>query len=106
MLRHVGGAVDAQRPPRRRARLVEEIIAEPDAYFVRVETVRLEHELRAAVAQFDTIAAEIVDAYEAEGPALRTVEACRRFGRMCEYFRACTGGDIESDNRFVQIGRR
>lgn len=89
-----------------RQRLVEEIAEKPENYYARVEVVRLEHELVAALAAFDEIGAEIVDAYDRDRPAIKNADACRRFGRTCEYFGACTGSEELPNERFVQINRR
>lgn len=94
-------------PEEFRARLVEEVATSPESFYARVEVVRLEHELRAAVAEFDEIGLEVVQAYEREeGAAPRSTDACRRFGRLCDYFGVCTGGESLDSERFVQIGRR
>jgi hypothetical protein len=68
--------------------------------------VRLEHELTAALAAFDEIGSEIVDAYDRDRPAVRSTDACRRYGRMCEYFGACTGAEELPNEKFVQINRK
>ena len=93
-------------PDEYRARLVEKVCAEPDSYFARVQVVLIEHELRAAVEAFDEIAQEIVAAYDREGVAIRTPGACRRYGRLCDFWKTCTGGEEPTGDRFVKITRR
>ena len=59
-------------------------------WFVRREVVRLPHELHRANRELDQLAGEIVAA-NPNRPAPRTGDSCRRYGRRCDYWLACTG---------------
>jgi hypothetical protein len=83
-----------------RSRCIEEIAAAPERYYARVHVTRLERELQAALDGFRAVGREIVSAYGAHGPALRTTDACRRYGRTCDYFDVCTGAEDLASHRF------
>lgn len=84
-------------------RLLEEIAANPDKYFQRGEVVRLEAEERAAA--LDTWQLTRAMAEDARlGRHPRNADACRRYGRMCSYFDACTGAaSLDDASRFVRV---
>jgi len=63
---------------------------EQGPWFVRREVVRLPHELERANRELDQLAHEILAAQE-HRPAPRTADACKRYGRRCDYWLACTG---------------
>lgn len=77
-------------PEEFRARLVEAVATEPDAYYQRGMVVRLEEEVRDA--QFDAWqTAQSIREAEVAGRAPRNPDACVRFGYTCPFFAVCTG---------------
>lgn len=86
-----------------RARLLEALAEAPDAYYARQTIVRLEDEAARAVRDTDTIAEEILRVLPDE-PQPRSPDACKRYGRMCEFFDVCTGAaSLEDAGRFRRI---
>jgi hypothetical protein len=90
-------------PDEFRARLVEEISEKPEAYFARVEVVRLVHEQLRALRDIDAVAQDILRTERGE-PQPMTTDACRRHGRMCDFFPVCTQQTGLDSDRYVQIG--
>lgn len=88
-----------------RARLTEVIVADPSAYFARAEVVRLASELEA----FDEDKAEVTSSIrqaELLGLRARSLDACFKFNRPCEFLSVCDGtADINDPNLFTRSGR-
>lgn len=92
-------------PDEYRARLMEAISAEPNAFFLRAHVERLEDELRDGMA----------DIWET-GRAMREGElahrhprnpgACVRYGRTCEFFTVCAGEGSLDDARLYRRSER
>jgi PD-(D/E)XK nuclease superfamily len=85
-------------------RMIEEIAAEPDAYLIRGEVVRLEDEL-------PRMRQDLIDAIKLERAAAlfdlhpRNPDACTKFGSLCSMFDACAGrADVEDLQRFPRGG--
>lgn len=85
-----------------RARLLEDIAARPDSYYVRAEVTRLEDELREHQAEtWQTVESLTRDLRD--GRAARNPEACRQYGRLCAFFEHCsTGRPLSEDPRFTR----
>jgi len=71
-------------------RLTADIASDPNAYFQRGEVVRLESEITEAMADVWQIAQSLRSMIVA-GRAPRNPDACRRFGRVCDFFEVCVG---------------
>lgn len=83
-----------------RARLVEALAEAPQTYFARQLVVRFDEETARANRDTDRIAAEILRVVPDE-PQPRSPDACKRYGRMCEYFDVCTGAaSLDDSARF------
>jgi hypothetical protein len=85
-------------------RVIEEIAAEPDAFLIRGEVVRLEDEL-------PKMRQDLIDAIRLERAAAlfdlhpRNPDACARYGSMCSMFEACASrADITDQQRFPRGG--
>lgn len=88
-----------------RARMAEAIAADPGAYFARAEVVRLEHELEAFDADKAEATASIRQA-QLLGLKARSVDACFKFNRPCEFLGVCDGtADINDPNLFTRSER-
>jgi hypothetical protein len=82
-----------------RDRLTDLVCASPDDYYQRAVVKRLEHELDDARLDLWHLA----DAVLRTGPyAPRNPEACRGFGRLCEYFEVCFGGASLEDSTMYE----
>lgn len=77
-------------------RLVDAIAAAPDAYYARGEVARTESDLAEADADRWAVAAGLRDAART-GLRPRNPDACMRWGRVCDFFDACTGSASLSD---------
>jgi len=90
----------AETPGEFRARCIEVIAAEPDAYFRRGEVVRLEAE--AAEALFDDWQTAVqMRTAQRLGVFPRNPDACMKWGRPCEFFDVCAGeASIDDALRF------
>lgn len=87
-------------PEEYRARLVALVSAAPEDFYQRATVLRLEHELEAARLDLWHMA-EALSAERQYSP--RNPDACRGFGRTCEFFEVCFGGaDLESSG-FVKL---
>ena len=88
-----------------RTRVREAIAAEPEAYLVREEIVRLEAELQDASADvWDS--ARMIRESELAGRWPRNPAACQAYGRDCEYFEVCSGGArLDDPTRFRRADR-
>jgi hypothetical protein len=88
-----------------RTRLLEDIAAKPERYYVRGEVVRTADDEHAGAADAWMIAQSIREA-ERLGRFPRNVDACVRYGRTCDYFEVCTGtASITDELRFRTAGR-
>lgn len=87
-------------PEEFRLRLREKIGEAPTKYFARGTVVRLEADERDHA--FDTWQyARLIREAELEQRFPRNPDACRRYGRFCDYFPVCSGeSSIDDDNRF------
>ncbi len=80
-----------------RERLREDIEKHPDAYYRRAFIVRTHEEEYAAACDAFDVAAQI-DVARETGRFPRSVGACERYFRLCDYWPVCTGeAGIESD---------
>lgn len=87
-------------PEEYRARLVEAVVADPNAYFQRADVVRLEEEMRDAMADVWDLG-RVMRESELAGRAPRNPDACVRYGRTCEFFGVCTGeASLEDASQF------
>lgn len=85
------------------ARLAEDVMANPDAYFARGEVVRLEHELKEAMQDMWDTVRQMREAQLA-GRAPRNSAACRRYSGTCAFFDHCTGTvSLDDTSRFVKL---
>ncbi len=87
-------------PEAYRERLIALVSAAPNDYYQRATVLRLEHELAAARLDLWHMA-DALSVERAYSP--RNPDACRAFGRVCEFFEVCFGGaDLESSG-FVKL---
>lgn len=85
-----------------RARLVEDIAANPASYFQRGEVVRLEEEMREAMFDVWQLGQQIRES-ELADRAPRNPDACARYGRTCDFFDVCTGqASIDDPALFIR----
>lgn len=81
-------------------RIVEAIIAAPDAYYQRGEVIRLDTEM----VEFDNdqwMTARALRDCQLANSWPRNPNSCIRYGRLCGYWDVCTGADnIDNDDRF------
>jgi hypothetical protein len=90
-------------PDEYRKRLIESIAAEPEAYFQRGDVVRLEEEIHEALLDDWHFARFLRDSVR-EDIAPRNPDACKRYGRTCEFFGVCTGtASLEDERLFVRL---
>jgi hypothetical protein len=81
-------------------RNLETIVGEPDAYLARGKTVRFDTESCEAMIDLAE-STRAVRASRKSGIWPRHPHACERYGRMCDYFRVCSGdARIDDDERF------
>ncbi|MBP7149481.1 MAG: PD-(D/E)XK nuclease family protein [Acidobacteria bacterium] len=85
-----GQRIDDETPAEYGARCLETIAADPSGHYQRGEVVRFADELDAARYDVWQTAAQIREADRA-GRHPRNPDACVRYGRTCEFWRACTG---------------
>lgn len=89
-------------PEEFRARLVEDIASDPNAYFQRGDVVRLESEMSEALFDIWQLGQQIREA-ELADRAPRNPDACVRYGRTCPYFDVCTGAaSLDDTTRFTR----
>lgn len=82
------------------ARVREAIAEAPDSYFVRGEVVRLEDEDELAAWERWQLATQIRESNRI-GWYPRNTDACRRYGRLCDYFGVCTKSEsLDDASRF------
>lgn len=85
-----------EEPDEWRARLLVDIAERPDFYYARASVVRMESErLEAARDTWLTAAAIRESARLNAWP--RNPGSCEAYGRMCDYWRVCTGETVISD---------
>jgi hypothetical protein len=93
----------SETPEEYRARLREDIAANPDKYYQRGTVVRLEDEMRDAAFDAWETAKTIADGRRL-GRNPRKSWACRRWGSMCGFFDVCTGAaSLEDETRFRKL---
>lgn len=87
-------------PDEYRTRLLEHIAEQPERYYQRGTVVRLEAEEREAA--YDTWhLANMIREAEVQQRWPRNVDACSRYGRMCDFFDTCTGAaSLDDPTRF------
>lgn len=83
-------------PEEYRARVMAAVADDPNAYFLRADVVRLEEEMRDAMADVWNLGKQMHEARLA-GRFPRNPDSCVRYGRTCEYFGVCTGEASLSD---------
>lgn len=90
-------------PEEYRARIIEDIAADPASFYQRCEVVRLESELEEA--RYDTWqTAQAIQASRIAKRAPRNPDHCHRFGRLCPFFDVCTGAaNLEDESRFTKL---
>jgi hypothetical protein len=87
-------------PEEYRVRLQNDIASNPDRYFQRQTIVRLEAEDEAH--EQDVLqTAEMIRFAEQRHAFPRTVSACERYGRLCDYHPVCSGEANIEDSRYV-----
>lgn len=85
------------------ARLMEEVAGNPDKYFQRGEVVRLEAEEREAALDVWQLTRAMRED-ELAGRHPRNSDACKRFGRMCDFFGVCCGeASLDDTSRFKRL---
>jgi hypothetical protein len=90
----------AETPEEFRARCIDAICAEPDAYFRRGEVVRLEAEAEEALFDDWQTAQQMREA-ERLRRFPRNPDACMKWGRACDFFDVCAGeASLEDASRF------
>jgi len=87
---YAGQRLTDETPDEFHDRIVKELAAAPDRYFIRQEVVRLEAESRQHLADVQALARRL-------GDTTQTPENCVRFGSVCSFFPLCTGEKRESD---------
>lgn len=86
-----------------RLRVADAMGAEPDAFFSRLEVVRLDAELDDARADVWALAKELRDG-ELEQRHPRNPDACERHRRYCSFFDVCTGAaSLDDPTRFYVV---
>jgi hypothetical protein len=89
-------------PEEYRARLIEDVAADPAGYFARGEVTRLESEMEEAMFDVWQQAQQIREAQLANRWP-RNPDACMRYGRTCPYFSICSGEEsLEGNPKFVR----
>ncbi len=86
-----------------RDRLVEAIAVEPHRYFARGEVVRLESEMKEHLVDVWQTA-QSIRAGQVRNAAPRNPDACKAFGRTCEFFSICTKEASLDDAAFRRVG--
>lgn len=90
-------------PEEFRARLRESIAAEPERYYRREPVVRLEEDLRDHAYDIWAISRAIREDELAQR-APKNPDACRRYGRTCGFFDACTqAASLDDPTRFERL---
>ncbi len=83
-------------------RVVDDIAADPAAYFARGEVVRLEAEILDHQYDLWQLAAQIRESTNA-GRFPKNPDACVQYGRTCPYFSVCTGeASLDDPSLFSQ----
>jgi hypothetical protein len=89
-------------PEEYRERLISAIADNPERYYARAEVVRLEDEEQDAAYDLWETARAISEGQRA-GRAPRNPDACKRWGRTCEFFGVCTRAESLDSGRFRRI---
>lgn len=83
-------------PDEWRARLLTDIAARPDYYYARAPVVRMESE-RVEAARDTWLTAQAIRESARLDAWPRNPGSCEAYGRMCDYWRVCTGEAVVSD---------
>lgn len=95
--------LEDETPEEYRARCVEAIIADPNAYFQRVEVVRLAVERDEYAFDVWQLGRQIREA-EIAKRAPRNPDACFRYGTECEFWPVCSGtASIDDVTRYRRV---
>jgi hypothetical protein len=79
------------------ARLLDDIMSDPDKYYQRGEVVRLDEEEREAARDMWSHSESVLSGTTRP----RNPDACRRYGSLCPYFEVCTGeASLDDAGRF------
>lgn len=90
-------------PDEYRSRVVEAILGDPNAYFLRANVERLEAEMHDGLADVWQTGRTIRE-NELAGRHPRNPDSCVRFGRTCEFFTICCGEGSLDDARLFTRG--
>lgn len=86
-----------------RARVREEVAANPDKYYQRGTVVRLEEQMREHDLELWALSQSILFRRRA-GIAPRNPDACQRYGSTCSYFAICAGeASIDDQTQFRRL---
>jgi len=90
-------------PDEYKIRILEDIAEDPTGYFQRGDVPRLERDMEEALLD-DWQFAKFLRVAVRDDIAPRNPDACKRFGRICEYFPICTGaGSLEDPSLYVRV---
>jgi hypothetical protein len=92
-------------PAEYHARVLEAVASDPNSYFVRADVVRLEAEMRDAMADVWGLGKVMLESGRA-GRYPRNPDACVRYGRTCEFFGVCTGEASTDDPGLYRHGEQ
>lgn len=86
-----------------RTRLSESIAADPDRYFQRGVVVRLESEMDEAMGDVWQ-QGQVIHENKRANRHPRNPDACKRYGRTCEFWAVCTSeASLDDTTRFVKL---
>lgn len=94
--------VRAELPEEYERRCVDAIAAAPDEYYRRAPVPRLEKDIDDALVDIWQQGQQMREA-ERAGRAPRNPEACKRWGRMCEFFPCCSGETSLQDETLYRL---
>lgn len=94
--------LEDETPGQYRERLMAAIADAPSDYYQRAEVVRLEEEMRGAMADVWQTGRTIREMHLAQR-APRNPDACIRYGTTCQFFAACTGEASLDDPSLYRI---
>lgn len=86
-----------------RARVREDIAANPDKYFQRGLVVRLEEQMHEADMELWQLGQMLRDHHRLQ-IAPRNPDACERYGQTCSFFDLCCGNASTDDSQFRRLG--
>jgi hypothetical protein len=87
------------------ARVRDRMLSEPATYFQRAPVVRLDDELRDAVADIEALGEQVLHAFDTSAWP-QNPDSCMAFGERCEYLPICCGSASVSDPELYQIKKR